>query len=159
MHNLTTRWAEVKGDVALTDSYVLFALYLKDRDEVELGSGRYLDRLERRAGAWRIASRRTTIDMRITADARVFLSAPGSYEKGKWDRGDLSYQRPLDLTKELRAELDKKGAAPAREDAPAAHAWETSDHDPAAGLELMIARRAVADCIVQECARARSGAA
>ncbi len=62
MHNLTTRWAEVKGDVALTDSYVLFALYLKDRDEVELGSGRYLDTLERRAG--NVAHRQSSHDDR-----------------------------------------------------------------------------------------------
>lgn len=149
MHNLTTCWAEVKGDVALTDSYVLFALYLKDRDEVELGSGRYLDRLERRSGTWRIASRRTTIDMRITADARVFLSAPGGYVRGQWDRSDLSYQRPLELTQELRAELDKKGTTPPRDASPVPNAWEVSQHDPEAGLELMVARRAVADCIVQ----------
>jgi hypothetical protein len=149
MHHLTTRWAEVKGDVAFTDTYVLFALFLKDREEVELGSGRYLDRLERRGGAWRIARRRTTIDMRLTTDARVFLSAAGGYVKGKWDRDDLSYRRPLDLTPELRAELDKKGVAPVRDDAPAAHAWEDGPPDPEARLELMIARRAVSDCIVQ----------
>jgi hypothetical protein len=149
MHNLTTRWVELQGDVASTDTYVLFALLLKDRDEVELGSGRYLDRLERRDGSWRIARRRTTIDMRMTADARVWFSAPGGYVTGKWDRTDLSYQRPVDLSSEQRAELQKKGAAPPREDSPAAHGWEVRLPDPEARLQLIVARRAVAACIGQ----------
>ena len=149
MHNLTTRWVELQGDVALTDTYVLFALLLKDRDEVELGSGRYLDRLERRDGSWRIAARRTTIDMRMTADARVFFAASGGYLNGRWDRSDLSYQRPLSLSPEQRATLDKKGPAPLRENVAVAHAWEVMTPDPEAQLQWMVERRAVAACIGQ----------
>jgi hypothetical protein len=32
-HNLTTRWVELQGDAALTDTYVLFALFLKERPD------------------------------------------------------------------------------------------------------------------------------
>lgn len=149
MHHLTTRWVELQGDVALSDSYVLFCLYLKNGEEVEIGSGRYLDRLERRKGDWRIAMRRTTIDMRMRADARAFQSTLGGYATGKWDRSDLSYQRPLNLEPEQLARLAAKGPAPARDDAPTAHPWEVMAQDPESQLQLMEARRGVADCISQ----------
>jgi hypothetical protein len=32
-HNLTTRWVELQGDAALTDTYVLFALFLRERPD------------------------------------------------------------------------------------------------------------------------------
>ena len=116
---------------------------------MEIGSGRYLDRLERRDGSWRIASRRTTIDMRMLGDAQLWFSAGGGYETGKWDTSDLSYRRPLDISLEQRARLHQKGAAPPREDAPVPHELEGMARDSEAQLRLMVARRAVADCIVQ----------
>jgi len=147
-HNLTTRWVEVTGDVALTDTYVLFVLALKDRPEVELGSGRYLDRLERRAGRWRIAARRTAIDIRMKADARAWLATAGGYGAGAWDRSDPSYQRPLTLPPELAARLADKPTPP-RETAPVAHRLETQPADPESRLNWLLARRTVADCIAQ----------
>ena len=60
--------------------------------------GRYIDRLERRDGVWRIAVRRATVELAFTADARLLQSryfiAQG-YEHGTRDRGDCSYERPL----------------------------------------------------------------
>ena len=63
-------------------------------------SGRYVDRLERRDGEWRIALRRSTVDVMLTGDASM-LSAQVfkemGYLKGMRDKRDVSYQRPLTL--------------------------------------------------------------
>ena len=62
------------------------------------GSGRYIDRFERRDGVWKIALRRLVIDWRFKADGVVWEGpAPGAFPEGRWDREDLTYQRPLVL--------------------------------------------------------------
>jgi hypothetical protein len=61
-------------------------------------SGRYLDRLERRGGEWRIAVRRTTIEVEVEGDAKwPENEISQTFPKGAWDTGDLSYARPLQL--------------------------------------------------------------
>ena len=63
-------------------------------------SGRYIDRLEKRNGEWKIALRRSTVDVLISGDASI-LKAPifsqQGYTKGLRDKRDVSYQRPLNL--------------------------------------------------------------
>jgi len=97
-HNITTHNCEIEGDTAHCESYVLYGLLTKDGKAVWFGSGRYLDRLEKRGGEWRIAARRTMIDWMFTADASPmsdpYYIAQG-YPMGTHDRTDLSYQRPL----------------------------------------------------------------
>jgi hypothetical protein len=99
-HNITTHICEISGDVAHCESYVLVALLNKDETSARLISGRYIDRLERRGGEWKIALRRSTVDVLIAGDASV-LKAPiftqQGYAKGTWDKRDVSYQRPLRL--------------------------------------------------------------
>ncbi len=95
-HNITTHWCEVQGDRAFADSYVIFVLYLREREVVMMGSGRYVDRLERRSGSWKIAERRVIIDMRFEAEAQPLDNTPGGYPRGTWDRRDITY-RPLAL--------------------------------------------------------------
>ena len=72
----------------------------RDGRTAQFISGRYLDRLERRDGRWRIALRRSTVEVMFTADASVlkspFFTGQG-YLKGTRDTGDLSYRRPLTL--------------------------------------------------------------
>ena len=62
--------------------------------------GRYIDRLERRGGAWKIAVRRSTVELAFTADSSLlqfpFFKDLG-YIKGTRDRDDLSYQRPISM--------------------------------------------------------------
>lgn len=63
-------------------------------------AGRYADRLERRGGAWKIALRRTTVDILLVGDAAFLTSGDFGefgYLKGMRDRRDVSYQRPLTL--------------------------------------------------------------
>jgi hypothetical protein len=99
-HNITTHVCEIDGDVAHCESYVLVLLLNNDEKGARLISGRYIDRLERRNGEWKIALRRTTVDVLLSGDASI-LKAPlfvqQGYTKGLRDERDISYQRPLSL--------------------------------------------------------------
>jgi len=100
LHNVTTQTIEIDGDVAHAESYVLVAMLTPDRSTATLLNGRYLDRLERRDGTWKIALRRSTLELMLTADASLlqtrFFKEQG-YIKGTRDRSDPSYARPLSL--------------------------------------------------------------
>lgn len=102
LHNITTHNCDIDGDTAHTESYVLVGLLNPDGKSVRLINGRYIDRLEKREGHWRIALRRCTVDLLIAGDASI-LQAPqfkaGGYIKGTRDSSDVSYQRPLSLDK------------------------------------------------------------
>ncbi len=50
---------------SLTASYVIVALLNKDETSARMISGRYVDRLEKRNGEWKIALRRSTVDVLI----------------------------------------------------------------------------------------------
>ncbi len=66
-------------------------------------SGRYIDRLEKRDGQWKIAVRRSTVELMFTADASGLQSQlfkDQGYPAGTRDRRDLSYLRPLTLDAE-----------------------------------------------------------
>lgn len=97
-HNITTHICEIDGDIAHCESYVLVGLLNPDGRTAQLMSGRYLDRLERRDGTWRIALRRSTVELALSADASLlqtpFFTRQG-FVKGTRDTTDLSYQRPL----------------------------------------------------------------
>ena len=99
-HNLTTHLCEIEGDVAHCETYVLVGLLDNDETGARLISGRYIDRMERREGTWKIALRRSTVDLLLSGDASI-LKAPlftqQGYTKGRRDRHDVSYQRPLSL--------------------------------------------------------------
>ncbi len=99
-HNITTHLCEIDGDVAHCESYVIVALLDNGETTARLISGRYIDRLERRDGKWKIALRRSTVDVLIAGDASI-LTAPAfrdqGYIKGMRDKRDLAYQRPLTL--------------------------------------------------------------
>lgn len=100
VHNITTHLCEIDGDTAHTESYVMVGILNNDGVSSRIINGRYLDRLERRDGKWRISLRRSTIDMLIAGDASI-LESPAlrsqGYIKGMRDKTDLTYQRPLTL--------------------------------------------------------------
>jgi hypothetical protein len=102
-HNITTHLCEIDGDTAHCESYVLVCLLNHDGVTARLISGRYLDRLERRDGEWKIAVRRSTVELVFTADASLLQTQPfrdQGYPRGTRDRRDPSYQRPLTLDRE-----------------------------------------------------------
>ena len=98
LHNVTTHTCEIDGDQAHAESYVLVTLLSPDTTTATVMCGRYVDRLERRDGRWRIAVRRATVELAYTADARLLSSksfVAQGYEHGTRDRSDVSYDRPL----------------------------------------------------------------
>ncbi len=100
LHNITTHTCDIDGEVAHAESYVIVGLLNPDGKSVRLINGRYIDRLEKRDGEWKIALRRCTVDLLIAGDASI-LEMPqfkaGGYIKGVRDDTDVSYQRPLSL--------------------------------------------------------------
>jgi SnoaL-like domain len=101
MHHITTHTCDIDGNVAHCDSYVIGLFLNTDGKTSRLIAGRYIDRLERRDGEWRIVLRRSTVEVLMSGDASI-LSLPVfaklGYLKGTRDKSDLSYQRPLTLT-------------------------------------------------------------
>jgi hypothetical protein len=87
MHCLSNMRIELKGDVAACQTYVV-ATHLKTTEAgdpvVVWFGGRYLDRLERRAGVWKIAYRRVLCDWDLQVD-----HTPG-YPDGLWPQGTRS---------------------------------------------------------------------
>ena len=100
LHHVTTHTCELDGDTAHTESYVMVTLLGPDAKYATVMCGRYLDRLERRDGEWRIAVRRSTVELAFSADARL-LGSPffteQHYLRGTRGDDDLSYRRPLQL--------------------------------------------------------------
>ncbi|OBB33698.1 hypothetical protein A5792_11400 [Mycolicibacterium peregrinum] len=98
LHNVTTHTCEIDGDMAHAESYVIGAMRAKGGKIVSLMGGRYIDRLERRDGVWKIALRRCTIEWMMNGDSSLLNSgAVAGFIKGTWDKTDASYHRPLSM--------------------------------------------------------------
>ena len=100
LHNVTTHTVEIDGEVAHAESYVLVTLLNHDGITARFINGRYIDRLERRHRTWRIAVRRSTVEVMITADASGLKNpqfVDQGYSKGSRDTRDLSYVHPLQI--------------------------------------------------------------
>lgn len=101
LHNITTHTCEIDGDQAHCESYVIGMMRPRDDKTIAVMGGRYLDRLERRDGVWKIAIRRCTIEYAFSASAAMLHSgAFQGFLQGSWDESDPSYARPLKLESE-----------------------------------------------------------
>lgn len=110
-HHVTGQTFEFDGDSAHVESYVVSFFVPRDRsadgvgpatlgraltrEKTRLGSGRYIERWERRDGEWKILVREYVEDLALLGDT-VDLCSNGAC-LGSWDRTDLSYVRPLEL--------------------------------------------------------------
>jgi hypothetical protein len=63
-------------------------------EKTRLGSGRYIERWERRNGEWKILVREYVEDLSLLGDTVDLCTGGGCL--GSWDRNDLSYVRPLE---------------------------------------------------------------
>lgn len=96
-HYVTNQTIDLDGDAAHAETYYLAALRRKDGG-VDLVGGRYLDRLERRGGRWAIAQRACLVEWNgELSPGRADLA--DLFLQGRRDREDLSYQRPLEVTR------------------------------------------------------------
>jgi hypothetical protein len=97
-HNLLNHTCDIDGDVAHTETYYLYAT--RNRDETNwLAGGRYLDRLDRRDGEWRITLRTNVIEWSgmVPTMPIPFADVPDIHLNGAPSRSkdDPTYQRPL----------------------------------------------------------------
>jgi hypothetical protein len=97
-HNLLNHSCEIDGDVAHTETYYLFVG--RNRDETNwMAGGRYIDRLQRRDGTWKIALRTNAIEWSgiVPTMPIPFADVPGIHLNGAPSRSkdDPSYRRPL----------------------------------------------------------------
>jgi hypothetical protein len=102
-HNITNLNTDIEGDVGYCESYVMAVFLSPDQKRSSLVAGRYFDQLERRDSEWKIAVRRTQIDICLEGDAS-FLGAFRGTELDEdvfWSKKDMSYKRPLDLETEV----------------------------------------------------------
>ncbi len=103
-HSLLNSTVEIKDDTAHGETYYQFVARNHPFEEggsetVMLAGGRYIDRLERRDGEWRIALRTNMIEWSCVQPALPLpfgdvadIGANGVSSRGK---GDPSYRRPL----------------------------------------------------------------
>lgn len=97
-HNLLNVTIEIDGDTAHTETYYLFVG--RNRDESNwIAGGRYIDRLEKRDGVWKIALRTNAIEWSgmVPTMGIPFAGVPDIHGNGapSRDKNDPSYQRPL----------------------------------------------------------------
>lgn len=96
MHNITNHTCEIEGNTAHCESYVVGGLLSRDEQTCTIACGRYIDRLEKRDGEWRIFHRRCTVDTAIDGSAGwLHGGAVDGFLKSVWGRDDKSYQRPV----------------------------------------------------------------
>jgi hypothetical protein len=103
-HNLLNHTCDIKGDIAHTETYYLFVG--RNRDETNwIAGGRYIDRLERRDGEWKIALRTNAIEWSgmVPTMPIPFADVPGLHLNGVPSRSneDPSYRRPLTNNREM----------------------------------------------------------
>jgi hypothetical protein len=134
-HHVTGQTIEIDGDTAHVESYVIYFLVPRDRtadvvgpaslgraltsEKTRLGSGRYIERWERRDGEWRILVREYVEDLALLGDT-VDLCSEGRC-LASWDREDPSYWRPLEhITPEQRRARGDANRQPRHPDGPGA---------------------------------------
>jgi len=104
-HGISSHNCEVDGDTAHAESYVHWFVRMPDGKTLGAGGGRYLDRLERRDGKWKIALRRLLMDWSFEVPYSGWLGPDWDDVRGSRDRSDPSYDRPLKLPPSLAAAL------------------------------------------------------
>lgn len=129
-HHITGQTFDIQGNRAHVESYVFFIAVPRDTSgdtvgpatpgralttqKTQLGSGRYLELWEKRGGEWKILIREYVHDLNTFSESDDYCARRPCL--GRWDKKDLSYQRPLQpLTLEQRkalGEANKKTTAP-----------------------------------------------
>lgn len=103
-HIITNHSCELDGDTAHCETYWMFAALDPNGQNLTIGGGRYVDRMEKRGGEWRIAARKCVPDWggqpvatQISPAARAMLAQSGTTAR---DASDCSYERPLAIPPE-----------------------------------------------------------
>jgi hypothetical protein len=104
--HVTTTNIDIGDDEAHAESYFLSVLRRDGGDKLMLSAGRYVDRLERRDHEWRIATRTVVLEWHGALEGGAI---PGTDQvAARLDRDDVSYQRPLRVTREPKDPLTQR---------------------------------------------------
>lgn len=137
-HCILNHMAEIDGDTAHTESYFMFVAMNRKGKPTTIGGGRYVDRLEKRDGEWKIAARITLRDwsnmdhipdmddLSSFTSTRALLSEievafMNGGRKATRDKSDPSYDRPVavdparrlgyfEMVKVLKEQAEKEAA-------------------------------------------------
>jgi ketosteroid isomerase-like protein len=101
-HIVTNHSCSLEGNVAHTETYWMFAGMPQGEGKLATFGGRYLDRLEKRDGQWRITARKCVLEWwgaegMVTPETLAARAGGGKVAK---DRTDCSYDRPLTVNPE-----------------------------------------------------------
>jgi hypothetical protein len=98
-HIVTNHSCDLNGDVAHTETYWMFAATDAKDYSLSIGGGRYIDRMEKRNGEWRIAARKCVSEWggiptssKVASEFTAMLRESGVVAR---DASDSSYERPL----------------------------------------------------------------
>ena len=96
MHDLGNSLIELDGDTAHAETYVTAYHVRKAGDDtvLETVGGRYVDRLERRDGEWKIAHRTVVLEWGKVETIDAWPGLP-AFWRGRRTREDLAYSREL----------------------------------------------------------------
>ena len=95
VHAIHTHSCEIDGDVAHCETYWTFTAVNQDAPHQTRATGRYLDRMERRAGRWAIVERicvLTGLDHQTDPDG---VAGDAAFVPSRRDGTDPAYMRPL----------------------------------------------------------------
>ncbi len=98
--HVTTSNVDIDGDEAHAESYFLSVIRIEGSERLMLTAGRYVDRLERREREWRIANRVVSLEWHGSMEGGAI--DPRHQVGPRLDATDVSYQRPLTITREHR---------------------------------------------------------
>jgi hypothetical protein len=98
-HVITNHSCDLDGDTAHTETYWHAILKHIDDEGFVFVGGRYVDRLEKRAGQWKIAARKVIVEWGGTPSTEPLTERARSYHnlggRPVRDPSDPSYERPL----------------------------------------------------------------
>lgn len=97
-HHITGQTADIQGNIAHVESYVIYFLLSgeKTTGTNTIGSGRYIEQYEKRNGEWRIKIREYIPDVLFEGTTPIDMCPPELGCLGKRDHSDISYMRPLE---------------------------------------------------------------
>lgn len=104
--HVTTRNVDIDGEEAHSESYFISVVRREGADSLMVTAGRYVDRLEKRDGVWKIANRVTVLEWHGALeggaiDGDISVAA-------RLDLDDVSYDRPLHVTRSPRNPYDNR---------------------------------------------------
>jgi hypothetical protein len=100
-HYIGNQTIDLDGDTAHVETY-FFAALRRKTGPVDMVGGRYVDRFERRDGRWAIADRVCLVEWNGELKPAQTPADPALNIQGAWDKSDVSYQRPLTVTRAHR---------------------------------------------------------